>query len=75
MFGIVRLQVGQNSPDKESYVLLWKMLVLLLRQKGQVEGSDLAELLLRSRFHHDDHLRKQQRGHCGQVQVVFTGLE
>ena len=34
--------------DKESYVLLWEMLVLLLRQKGQVEGSDLAELLLRN---------------------------
>ena len=25
---------------------MWDMLVLLLRQKGQVEGSDLAELLL-----------------------------
>jgi len=33
--------------DKESYVLLWDMLVLLLRQKGQVEGSVLAELLLK----------------------------
>jgi hypothetical protein len=33
--------------DRDSYVLLWEMLVLLLRQKGQVEGSDLAELLLR----------------------------
>jgi hypothetical protein len=33
--------------DRDSYVLLWEMLILLLRQKGQVEGSDLAELLLR----------------------------
>ncbi len=32
--------------DRESYVLLWNMLILLLRQKGQVEGSDLADLLL-----------------------------
>ena len=37
----------RDIADKESYVLLWEMLVLLLRQKGQVEGSDLAELLLR----------------------------
>ena len=39
----------RDIADKESYVLLWEMLVLLLRQKGQVEGSDLAELLLRHR--------------------------
>jgi hypothetical protein len=32
--------------DRESYVLLWNMLILLLRQKGQVEGSDLADLML-----------------------------
>jgi len=37
----------RDMADKESYILLWDMLVLLLRQKGQVEGSDLAELLLR----------------------------
>ena len=39
----------RDIADKESYVLLWEMLVLLLRQKGQVEGSDLAELLLRNK--------------------------
>lgn len=37
----------QRMPDRESYELLWNMLILLLRQKGQVEGSDLADLLLR----------------------------
>ena len=37
----------RDMADKESYILLWDMLVLLLRQKGQVEGSDLAELLLK----------------------------
>ena len=37
----------KEMADKESYILLWEMLVLLLRQKGQVEGSDLAELLLK----------------------------
>ena len=37
----------RDIADTESYVLLREMLVLLLRQKGQVEGSDLAELLLR----------------------------
>ena len=28
---------GRHLADTESYVLLWQMLVLLLRQKGQVE--------------------------------------
>ncbi len=32
--------------DKDSYELIWRMLILLLRQKGQVEGSDLAGLLI-----------------------------
>ena len=33
--------------DKESYIILWDMLIQLLRQKGQVKGIDLAELLLK----------------------------
>ena len=33
--------------DKDSYILIWDMLILLLRQKGQVEGSDVADLLLK----------------------------
>lgn len=37
----------RDMADKESYILLWDMLVLLLRQKGQVESSDLAVLLLK----------------------------
>ena len=35
----------KDIADKET----WEILVLLLRQKGQEEGSDLAELLLRHR--------------------------
>ena len=35
--------------DKESYILLWDMLIQFLRQKGQVKGSYLAELLLKDR--------------------------
>ena len=37
----------RDMADKESYILVWDMMVLLLRQKGQVEGRDLAELLLK----------------------------
>ncbi|OQR69598.1 hypothetical protein BIW11_04337, partial [Tropilaelaps mercedesae] len=33
--------------DRESYVLLWELLVLLLRQNGHVTGTDIAELLLK----------------------------
>ena len=44
----------RDMADKESYILLWDMLIQLLRQKGQVKGSDLAELLLKdSRVHGD----------------------
>ena len=39
--------------DRDSYELLWNMLILLLRQKGQVEGSDLADLLLREKRYSD----------------------
>ena len=49
---IAGVHARRDIADKESYVLLWEMLVLLLRQKGQVEGSDLAELLLRNRDQH-----------------------
>ena len=55
---IAAAETRRDIADKESYVLLWEMLVLLLRQKGQVEGSDLAELLLRrsseTSSHQDD---------------------
>lgn len=33
--------------DRESYILLWELLVLLLRQNGHVTGTDIAELLLK----------------------------
>ncbi|XP_022646073.1 uncharacterized protein LOC111243950 isoform X3 [Varroa destructor] len=38
---------GQFIVDRESYVLLWELLVLLLRQNGHVTGTDIAELLLK----------------------------
>lgn len=51
--------------DRESYELLWCMMILLLRQKGQVEGSDLADLLLRDRNRMDassEHQEDRSRG-------------
>lgn len=35
--------------DKESYNLVWELLILLLRQKNAIDGSDIAELLLKDR--------------------------
>eukprot|EP00095_Tigriopus_kingsejongensis_P000182 snap_masked-scaffold487_size158652-processed-gene-0.14 protein:Tk00182 transcript:snap_masked-scaffold487_size158652-processed-gene-0.14-mRNA-1 annotation:"hypothetical protein Phum_PHUM296360" len=35
--------------DKASYILLWDLLILLLRQKNAIDGSDIAELLLKGR--------------------------
>ena len=56
---IAAAETRRDIADKESYVLLWEMLVLLLRQKGQVEGSDLAELLLRG-----SEREREQEGSC-----------
>ena len=33
--------------DRQSYILLWEFLLLLLRQNGTVVGTDIAELLLK----------------------------
>lgn len=33
--------------DTESYVLIWELLILLLRQNGVVVGTDIAELLMK----------------------------
>ncbi|XP_018571551.1 uncharacterized protein LOC108911173 isoform X2 [Anoplophora glabripennis] len=38
-------QVG----DTESYVLMWELLILLIRQNGMVVGTDIAELLLKNK--------------------------
>ncbi|KAL3278660.1 hypothetical protein HHI36_016197 [Cryptolaemus montrouzieri] len=35
--------------DADSYILMWDFLILLLRQNGKVVGTDIAELLLKSR--------------------------
>ena len=42
-----KIAACRDMADKDSYILLLDMLVLLLRQKGQVEGRDLVELLLK----------------------------
>lgn len=41
------------SVDRDSYILLWELLILLLRQKSAIDGCDIAELLLKDRedFH------------------------
>ena len=33
--------------DRQSYILLWELLLLLLRQNGTIVGTDIAELLLK----------------------------
>ena len=33
--------------DRQSYVLLWELLLLLLRQNGTIVGTDIAELFLK----------------------------
>ncbi|XP_072391264.1 uncharacterized protein Sec16 isoform X2 [Diabrotica undecimpunctata] len=40
---------GQKVDDVESYILMWELLILLIRQNGMVVGADIAELLLKNR--------------------------
>ncbi len=48
-----KVQAAQSGAadvvDRDSYVLMWELLILLLRQKNAVDGSDIAELLLKGR--------------------------
>ncbi|XP_054719971.1 protein transport protein Sec16A-like [Uloborus diversus] len=38
---------SKDVVDRDSHILLWELMVLLLRQNGSVAGSDIAELLLK----------------------------
>ncbi|CAH1974224.1 unnamed protein product [Acanthoscelides obtectus] len=40
---------NQDIVDAESYILMWELLILLVRQNGMVVGTDIAELLLKNR--------------------------
>ncbi|CAH1130815.1 unnamed protein product [Ceutorhynchus assimilis] len=40
---------NRDIVDNESYVLMWELLILLIRQNGMVVGADIAELLLKNR--------------------------
>ena len=35
--------------DRDSYILIWELLILLMKQKNTIDGSDIAELLLKDR--------------------------
>ncbi|XP_018332218.1 uncharacterized protein LOC108741774 isoform X3 [Agrilus planipennis] len=35
--------------DIDSYILMWELMILLLRQNGMVVGTDIAELLMKNR--------------------------
>ena len=36
---------GNRVADKESQILMWDLMILLLRRKNQPDGSDISELL------------------------------
>ncbi|XP_030749352.1 protein transport protein Sec16B isoform X3 [Sitophilus oryzae] len=39
---------NRGIADVDSYVLMWELLILLIRQNGMVVGTDIAELLLKN---------------------------
>ncbi|XP_066993642.2 protein transport protein Sec16A isoform X2 [Anabrus simplex] len=46
-----KIQKAERDPDlfdRDSVILFWRLLILLLKQNGTVVGSDIAELLLNS---------------------------
>ncbi|KAJ8981603.1 hypothetical protein NQ317_011882 [Molorchus minor] len=46
---IRRAAYNQDIIDVDSYVLMWELLILLIRQNGMVVGTDIAELLLKNK--------------------------
>ncbi|XP_035213145.1 protein transport protein Sec16A-like [Stegodyphus dumicola] len=44
---IKSLRQKEDIVDRDSYILLWELMIVLLRQNGSVAGSDIAELLLK----------------------------
>lgn len=60
-----RVAAARDDPagivDPDSYVLLWELLVLLLRQKNAIDGSDIAELLLKDRDVHSPYDKEDER--------------
>ncbi|KAJ8938476.1 hypothetical protein NQ318_004116 [Aromia moschata] len=46
---IRRAAYSQEVIDVESYILMWELLILLIRQNGMVVGTDIAELLLKNK--------------------------
>ncbi|XP_031333558.1 uncharacterized protein LOC116163652 isoform X5 [Photinus pyralis] len=40
---------SRDIGDVDSYILMWELLILLLRQNGMVVGTDIAELLMKDK--------------------------
>ena len=63
--------------DHQSYVLLWELLLLLLRQNGTIVGTDIAELLLKDHEILREPVIQQQIGTEaeGSSDVVVVGAD
>ncbi len=46
---LVTIRFSFQIVDRDSYILVWELLILLMRQKNTIDGSDIAELLLKDR--------------------------
>ena len=55
--------------DRDSYVLIWELLVLLLRQKNTIDGSDIAELLLKDRKASNPKILFSLTGNCKKLKA------
>lgn len=49
LFGLETVVFSIKIVDRDSYILIWELLILLMKQKNTLDGSDIAELLLQDR--------------------------
>ena len=66
---------SDDIADKESYKLLWELLILLLRQKNAIDGSDIAELLLKDRDVQTPFNKKRAATNIEEEHVNENGME
>ncbi len=58
--------------DRQSYILLWELLLLLLRQNGTIVGTDIAELLLKDHeILREPVIQVTERLHENEISIYF----
>ncbi|KRT78287.1 hypothetical protein AMK59_7091, partial [Oryctes borbonicus] len=65
---IKRATWSDSINDPNSYILLWQLMILLIRQNGMVVGTDIAELLMKN--HTQEYIRPVSASSNASSEVV-----